>query len=167
MNFSFLSGGFLLIAIAAVWLFIFIPGMSERSEIRNRPSSVTRSKKQNSKTRFRTARANTSRKPNRVSQSEIAAAISAVTAETLINTGLQASAPVVKVNDRAWTPTAIPSQLFQSQVGTLESAQLAEVIKISDSATRRDAINTEIEQISTETASINLDEILRRRRANG
>jgi len=52
MNFSFLSGGFLLIAIAAVWLFIFIPGMSERSEIRNRPSSVTGSKNRTQKLVF-------------------------------------------------------------------------------------------------------------------
>lgn len=59
--------------------------------------------------------------------------------------------PTVEVDPRAWTPEEFPKQTFQSQVGTLESVQLAEVVSIEKPA-----------ELDSET----LDEILRRRRAN-
>jgi hypothetical protein len=167
VNFSFLSGGFLLIAIAAVWLFIFVPGVSQRVEVRRRPANAPRVKTQRTFKTLKKQNVKGASSASRVSQSQVAAAIAAITAESLVTKGQQENANSMKPSERAWTPNEIPSQLFQSQVGTIASTRIAEVINFSESATRRDANNNEIEQISTETASINLDEILRRRRANG
>ena len=55
------------------------------------------------------------------------------------------------VEDKTWNPIALPQQVYQSKIGTLESPTLAEVV------------NLEIPQV---LESETLDEILRRRRAN-
>jgi hypothetical protein len=55
------------------------------------------------------------------------------------------------VEDKTWNPTALPQQVYQSKVGTLDTPTLAEVVKL------------EIPQV---LESETLDEILRRRRAN-
>jgi hypothetical protein len=70
-------------------------------------------------------------------------------------------APVV--DPRAWASTGVPSQLYRSATGTLETPKFAEVLDFADEIEKREDKST----VGTETASINIDEILRRRRANG
>ena len=71
------------------------------------------------------------------------------------------------VSAREWQPQALPDQLYRSDVGTLEQAVLAEVVSIDEVA--RDAsakYGVNIDE-NVDATRINLDEILRRRRANG
>jgi hypothetical protein len=72
---------------------------------------------------------------------------------TKIGSGLEAplEAEVEPVEDSTWKPTQVPAQTYQGRVGTLETATLADVVKIEFS-----------QELDRET----LDEILRRRRAN-
>jgi hypothetical protein len=53
--------------------------------------------------------------------------------------------------EKTWSPNQLPAQAYRSQVGTLESPKLADVVNIEFPG-----------ELATET----LDEILRRRRAN-
>jgi len=75
----------------------------------------------------------------------------------------KASEPVLK-DPRAWNAPGVPSQILRSPDGTLETPTIADVLDFVASAERRENDAT---GVGTETASINLDEILRRRRANG
>ena len=70
-------------------------------------------------------------------------------------------APVA--DPRAWASTGVPSQLYRSATGTLETPKFAEVLDFADEIEKREDKST----VGTETASINIDEIMRRRRANG
>ena len=67
------------------------------------------------------------------------------------------------VDPRAWVATGVPSQLYRSATGTLETPKLAEVVAFEDEVEKREDKNA----VSSDTASINIDEIMRRRRANG
>jgi hypothetical protein len=64
---------------------------------------------------------------------------------------------------RSWVATGVPSQLYRSAAGTLENPKFAEVLNFADEVEKRDDQSA----FNTDTASINLDEILRRRRSNG
>ena len=64
---------------------------------------------------------------------------------------------------RAWVATGVPSQLYRSATGTLATPKFAEVVDFADEVEKREDKSA----VSNETASINIDEILRRRRANG
>lgn len=75
----------------------------------------------------------------------------------------QASESVAK-DPRAWVAPGVPSQILRSPIGTLETPEIADVVDFAASVEKRE---TENAQVPVETASINLDEILRRRRANG
>jgi hypothetical protein len=64
---------------------------------------------------------------------------------------------------RAWAATGVPSQLYRSATGTLATPKLAEVVAFADEVVKREDKTA----VSNDTASINIDEIMRRRRANG
>ncbi len=71
---------------------------------------------------------------------------------------------LVQKDPRAWNAPGVPRQILRSPDGTLETPTIADVVNLSASMERRESENVEV---SIETSSINLDEILKRRRANG
>ena len=73
------------------------------------------------------------------------------------------ASPAPAADPRAWVSPGVPSQLYRSATGTLETPKFAEILDFADELEKRD----DKSPVSTETASINIDEILRRRRANG
>ena len=71
------------------------------------------------------------------------------------------------LRSRDWDPQSIPSQLYRSDEGVLEQPNLAEIVSIDEfsrSTSEKYGVNLEVNE---EATRINLDEILRRRRANG
>jgi len=142
MNLSSLSGGLMLAALAAVWLFILVPSWMK--------SSTNREQQREANRKARTVR-------NSVR-------VAAPTERPRVVASSAPKASEVLQNDRAWNATGVPSQILRSPVGTLETPEIAEVVDLSSSIARRESEKTEV---VVETASINLDEILRRRRANG
>ncbi len=68
-----------------------------------------------------------------------------------------------QADPRAWAATGVPSQLYRSATGTLETPKLADVVAFAEEIEKRE----EKSVVSSDTASINIDEIMRRRRANG
>ena len=78
--------------------------------------------------------------------------------------GSPEASELVQKDPRAWNAPGVPSQILRSPDGTLETPTIADVVNLAASMERRESQNGEV---SVETASINLDEILKRRRANG
>ncbi len=103
--------------------------------------------------------------------------INAVSQSTKSSTRLKFGVPSVDVSanqsteaeleilddPRAWVATGVPSQLYRSATGTLENPKFAEVLDFADELEKRD----DKTPVTSDTSSINIDEILRRRRANG
>lgn len=73
------------------------------------------------------------------------------------------ASPEPAEDTRSWAATGVPSQLYRSATGTLETPKLAEVVAFAAEVEKRDDKTA----VSNDTASINIDEIMRRRRANG
>ena len=67
------------------------------------------------------------------------------------------------IDNRTWSSAGVPSQLYRAVSGTLENPQFAEVLDFAESAKLRADENLD----EVQTSSIDIDEILRRRRANG
>lgn len=132
----------MLAALAAVWLFILVPSWMK--------SSTNREQQREANRKARTVR-NSVRVAAPTERPRVVAASAPKASEVL-------------QNDRVWNATGVPSQILRSPVGTLETPEIAEVVDLSSSIARRESEKTEV---LVETASINLDEILRRRRANG
>ena len=70
-------------------------------------------------------------------------------------------------SSREWQPQSLPDQLYRSEVGTLEQAVLAEVVSMDEFARESSEKYDGKIQENADATRINLDEILRRRRANG
>ena len=68
-----------------------------------------------------------------------------------------------QADPRAWTATGVPTQLYRSATGTLATPKFAEILDLAEELEKREDETT----FSTDTASINIDEIMRRRRSNG
>ncbi len=68
-----------------------------------------------------------------------------------------------QADPRAWAATGVPSQLYRSATGTLATPKLADVVAFAEELEKRE----EQTVVSSDTSSINIDEIMRRRRANG
>lgn len=71
------------------------------------------------------------------------------------------------IDSRKWDPRSVPAQLYRSESGTLENPQLAEIVSMEEkSGQEREKYGVNYANDGDATR-INLDEILRRRRANG
>jgi hypothetical protein len=102
---------------------------------------------------------------NSASQRRRPANFDAAVRRSMQQTVVAPQASEIEVKDpRAWNATGVPSQILRSPVGTLETPEIADVVDFAASLERRENENS---QVPVETSSINLDEILRRRRANG
>jgi hypothetical protein len=143
MNLTSLSGGLMLAALAGVWLLILVPSWMKSSTNRERQREANR--------KARTIR-NTVRIPASVERPSVAKPTEPKASELLVQ------------DPRAWNAPGVPSQILRSPVGTLETPEIADVVDFAASVERLEA---EKSDVVFETASINLDEILRRRRANG
>jgi hypothetical protein len=88
--------------------------------------------------------------------------------DEMLQAQLQISAEEKAVVDsRNWDPQSVPSQLYRSEQGTLETPQLAEIVSLEEK-TRQEREKYGVNFANDVDATrINLDEILRRRRANG
>lgn len=130
-----------LAVVAGLWLLVFVPSWFKRSQDRERGIVSSRPK---------VSRSKRSAVPNRRASVDNFASLARDYAESLEPAAAEA------VDPRAWQRTELPEQRINQ--GTLEVVQFAEVTSI-ESAREVVAART-LEQHE-------LDEILRRRRANG
>ncbi len=134
-------GGLALAVVAGLWLMVFVPSWFKRAQDRERGIDVnrpTRKKNKSAKTPARRPSVD-----NFVALArEYAGVAEEVTSEA--------------VDPRAWQRNALPAP--RSFEGTLEVVSLAEVTSLESA--RENQVSRKLEQHE-------LDEILRRRRANG
>jgi hypothetical protein len=132
-------GGMALAVVAGLWLLVFVPSWFKRSQDRERGINTARPKVSKSK------RAAPARRPS--ADNFLSLARDYAEAQT---SGAEA------VEDRAWERTSLPEPRILQ--GTLEVPQIAEVLSFE--VAQENLAARKLEQHE-------LDEILRRRRANG
>ena len=133
----------MLAALAGVWLLILVPSWMK--------SSTNREQQREANRKARTLRSSVH--------------IDAPTErQRVMNNSVPKQSEFLAQDPRAWNAPGVPSQILRSPVGTLETPEIADVVDFASSVER---IEAEKSEVVVETASINLDEILRRRRANG
>lgn len=132
-------GGLALAVVAGLWLMVFVPSWFKRSQDRERGIAPER---------------RSSRKPKRT-----AAPVRRASVDNFANLARDYAVKFEveeSVDPRAWQRTELPSpKTFQ---GTLEVVEMADVVSFE--TVREAAVSRKLEQHE-------LDEILRRRRANG
>jgi hypothetical protein len=134
-------GGLALAVVAGLWLLVFVPSWFKRSQERERGIVSSRPK---------TSRSKRSVIPARRASVDNFASLARDYAETLD------SAKAETVDPRAWQRTELPEPRINQ--GTLEVVQLAGVMSLESARQVVEARTLEQHE---------LDEILRRRRANG
>ena len=130
-----------LAVVAGLWLLVFVPSWFKRSQDRERGILPSRPK---------IAKAKRSASPGRMPSVDNFVSLARDYAETI------ESEVSVSADPRAWQRTELPTPRFHE--GTLESVQFADVVSMD--AARAEVATRKLEQHE-------LDEILRRRRANG
>lgn len=68
---------------------------------------------------------------------------------------------------RNWNATRVPTQLYRSEIGTLETPVMADVVSLENKIDRATNESERNSSENSDTTRKNIDEILRRRRANG
>lgn len=155
MNISSASGGIVFVVLAAVWLIIAVPGMRERGLFRESGRSQRRQERiagAAARERRVTAAPRSARKSD----------IEQWQRDLEVFAAEQDKNRYVAVDPRAWSPLSLPAPQTGRNFGELEQVQFAEVHSFEaaqDGAGRVD------EPIEWDASTI--DEILRRRRANG
>jgi hypothetical protein len=134
-------GGMALAVVAGLWLLVFVPSWFKRSQDRER--GIVQSRPKIAKVK---RSASSSRRPS-VDNFVSLARDYAETIESEVS---------VSADPRAWQRTELPTPRFHE--GTLEAVQFADVVSMD--AAREEVATRKLEQHE-------LDEILRRRRANG
>ena len=134
-------GGMALAVVAGLWLLVFVPSWFKRSQDRER--GIVQSRPKIAKVK---RSASTGRRPS-VDNFVSLARDYAETIESEVS---------VSADPRAWQRTELPTPRFHE--GTLETVQFADVVSMD--AARVEVATRKLEQHE-------LDEILRRRRANG
>lgn len=105
-------------------------------------------------------------------RSQVRRTVPSIRVDELLNGSAQAQQELLSeedrlMNERKWNATRIPSQLYRSETGTLETPELAEVVSLDEKLQTLEAEKRQKTFENSETTRINIDEILRRRRANG
>ena len=132
-------GGLALAVVAGLWLLVFVPSWFKRSQERERGVFSSRSKPARSRKVSAISRRVTSDNFTQLAQS------------------LAGEQPIeAAIDERAWVRTELPEPT--SFNGSLEVVEFAEVVEFSDVQVQAQARKLEQSE---------LDEILRRRRANG
>jgi heme exporter protein D len=155
MNISSASGGIVFVVLAAVWLIVAVPAMRERGIFREN----TRSQRRQARIAEAAARERRiTAAPRSASKSDIQQwqrDLEAFAAQQDKNL-------YVPVDPRAWSPMALPSPQTGRNFGELEQVEFADVHSFE--AARAASLEAE-KPIEWDASTI--DEILRRRRANG
>lgn len=134
MNFNG-SGGLMLLVVAGLWLWVFVPSWFKRSEGRQ---EVRRAKREKPK-----------------SSGAIKTRSNLYTEAAFDLRNAKQKQLVTDAESRAWEPNSLP--VPAQRIGELEVAVLAEVVPLAE---RKVTVTKSLQ-------SSELDEILRRRRANG
>jgi hypothetical protein len=132
------SGGLALAVVAALWILVFVPSWFSRAEEREHRVSK-RAKSATPKLKRSSIRVSSQQNFDQI----VAGFAAAVEAKA-------------EIEDRTWQRTELPAPIVR--LGELEVAELAEVVQIEPA--RQSAEIRKLDQKE-------LDEILRRRRANG
>jgi len=144
-------GGLALAVVAGLWLLVFVPSWFKRAQDRERgilPAPRAE--------RVKRSKANGRRMPTRLVASDNFARLAAEYADSLGVDSDVAASEVAGVDPRAWQRNELPAPL--AHLGTLESPQLATVVAFEE-------IRVAVE--ARKLSQAELDDILRRRRANG
>ena len=132
-------GGLALAVVAGLWLMVFVPSWFKRSQERERGSYAPRTTKSRSR-----------------KVTEISSRITSDNFIELARSLSQEPAQQSAIVERAWVRNELPTPTTLN--GSIESVEFAKVVEFSEAQTQ--ATSRKLEQSE-------LDEILRRRRANG
>ena len=155
MNISSASGGIVFVVLAAVWLIVAVPGMRERGLFREN----TRSQRRQARISDAAAR---ERRVTAAPRSASRSDVEQWQRELEAFAAQQDKNLYVPVDPRAWSPMALPSPQTGRNLGELEQVEFADVHSLE--AARAEA---QLAEAPIEWDASTIDEILRRRRANG
>ena len=154
MSFESASGGIVFVVLAAVWLIFAVPAMRERGIFREARGAERREMRKN---------AALARQPRIAAapKSNSAADIAQWQRQLEQFAAEQDRNEYVAIDPRAWSPVELPAPQTGRNYGQLEQIQFAEVLSFEEARAAAAA------QAPVEFDGATLDEILRRRRANG
>jgi hypothetical protein len=154
MSFESASGGIVFVVLAAVWLVVAVPSMRDRGIFREARNSERRQARQ-------IAAQARQKRVSAAPKSSNAADVEQWRRDLEQFAAEQDRNQYVAVDPRAWSPVELPAPQTGHNYGQLVQVEFADVVSIEDARSAAAA------SAPVEFAPETLDEILRRRRANG